>query len=625
MNSNNKSLINIFSLAIVGLVFFTLMLISFPVANNIKIAESGESIKELPFKRPQGSSTTQTYNFDLNSNPYLPSFLNQTRLNLIADDCVESITVNGNLVDLSNIKRLDLCNSFNGIGVNLGGYLLQGKNETSVRVSNLGGEMGLNIRSSLLDPMFLVYLIAINICLYYIFKDLFDRLDLNPQLLLIFMGGVIIREFYMLYTGHTSREHDSMTSTGHVDYIKYVMTNWKLPSPESGWEYFQSGGYYIISAVLATIFSFIGLTSYYPLWQSLSLLSYFGVMIFGLLTFKETIKNNWVNLLCSALFIFWGGTIIHSTRITNDVLYYFFYSGSIYFLLKWYLSDIIKYLYYCGLFVAFSFAIKSNALLLLPIIFCTLIAKFSYTYIDRKKFFGTVNLPSFLNIIFKKYFGAIVCCIVFVAIGAGFGMSARIKLHLEQPEKYSWLIPNLAPDWGGLTIDNSAKSLTFFDMKAFLIEPFANPHDKNTSRDYFWNYFQKSSLFGEFGFRVLDDKNKIHTNLASIQALLYLVILLVFLVGIFSLRAKDLRFYFVILLDMIVSIAGLITYRTSSPCGCNQDFRFVLPVIISFIVIYSIGLRKFFSWNNMILKVIALLSALFFILISIIFFMIPSF
>src|SRR5262249_53021449 len=51
-----------------------------------------------------------------------------------------------------------------------------------------------------------------------------------------------------------------------------------------------------------------------------------------------------------------------------------------------------------------------------------------------------------------------------------------------------------------LVVTNAARNFLTFNPFAMIRIPFNNPFDDATRRQYFWEYFFRSSLFGEFGF-----------------------------------------------------------------------------------------------------------------------------
>jgi hypothetical protein len=127
-----------------------------------------------------------------------------------------------------------------------------------------------------------------------------------------------------------------------------------------------------------------------------------------------------------------------------------------------------------------------------------------------------------------------------------------------------------------LEVKTNADSFLIFDPFSILKIPYNNPWDDASRRQYFFEYFFKSAFFGEFSF------SPPLTSLTGTILLLGLIALPLSLLGLLL----DLRKRFFLLLPLTVTtvllLAASIAYRLKFPYAANQDFRFVVLLIIPF-------------------------------------------
>src|SRR4051794_35382636 len=156
--------------------------------------------------------------------------------------------------------------------------------------------------------------------------------QLPRGIVLIILLGLLLHILYLSYTPYNVREHDV---PAHLDYIKYVATNWRLPDrhPADGEEYFQAPLYYIIAAVVYKISGNASL-DYHRVLQGLSLVFFTVCLIFGVLLFQRVCKTKWLFFTSTALLVFWPSGIIDSVRVSNDPMYDMVSVIAMYFLMR---------------------------------------------------------------------------------------------------------------------------------------------------------------------------------------------------------------------------------------------------------------------------------------------------
>jgi hypothetical protein len=406
-----------------------------------------------------------------------------------------------------------------------------------------------------------------------------------------------IRLFYLSYTSYDTRAHDVL---GHIQYFEYIAANLALPSVNFSDQTYHPPVYYIISAIFYDFFSFFHLShdAIYKNIQFLSLCYFMGFLIAGTLIIVRYIRNNSILLLCLSLFYFWPSTIIHSVRIGNDVLFYFFFCLSLYFLFKWYDENNKKDVSFFTLFALLSIFTKANGIILFGIFAILALIQFIHSR-EKAKLILSI-LPSMM-----------ILCI---------GILATVSIPFLEALKANASIPFFKRGEGlpsQLFVGNEVKNYVYFDIKTFINEPFTSPWDDQMGRQYFWNYLLKSGLFGEFSF-----DQPFLRNIAMIISFLFLIIIGFSLFGIASLKKHELTKYAPFALVSLIMCVFAILFRIYAPASCSNDFRYILPVII----VVPIFIDKAFTYLKekklVLINFAGYLSILGFVVCSIVFFLV---
>jgi hypothetical protein len=144
-----------------------------------------------------------------------------------------------------------------------------------------------------------------------------------------------------------------------------------------------------------------------------------------------------------------------------------------------------------------------------------------------------------------------------------------------------WFVANVGTLDDALRVPNRVRDYIPLDVPVFLASPWVDSRDDSTGRANFWNYLLRSSLTGEFGF-----DGALHRAIAIAWgvALLWLLVLL-------ALRLHEERWSVPLLWReapwLALSLAwvgSILCARIANPYACGGDFRYVLPVLVPFIV-----------------------------------------
>lgn len=521
----------------------------------------------------------------------------QNKVTIIPDDCLNSVEVNNILIDLTYIPESSRCNIENGFILNLGSYLTNGKNQIKFKLLDYGGAYKIFVRPTIADPIYLFLFILLVNCIIILFLQVLKYFQVTGIIAFILVGGLLIRIIYLSYTDYFIRSHDI---GGHLDYIQYLTNNYSLPHPDQCWECHNQPLYYILAALISKICQFLSINnddSIYQILQWISLFIFMGFLVTIVRLYQKIFTQHYLFLIASILLVYSPSVIVHSVRISNDILFYFFYALSFYFVCLWWRYEDNFHYFSASLFALLCIFTKTNGIIIVVLIFSCLFIK---SIIQKKK-------PNLKLIIASILTFFIICFITFYQ-------------PIYYPSDGSWVVRTSVGLNNALIIENKAYKLIYFDLQSFLMYPNINPWIDEGGRQYFLNYLLKTSLFGEFSI-----KNKVNINLAFYLSLSLLVILIYSVYGALKTNKKETIKLIPFWLNFWLSLFALIYFRHSfhQVFACNQDFRLILPISISPIVFYVIALK-----NNSKFPVIMFIGyfvPIIFSLLSITFFLVPLF
>lgn len=186
--------------------------------------------KEWPFYTPDSET-----NFVLWEIPLELSLIHPRNLIVVGTGLVHSVVVNGRQIPMEHPQALDGQNPWR---MKLGEYLKEGENLLTFQIEKGKGASVLRIFLDPADPINLLLVVTV---LSAIGLALWGFHLKNPNLVpleiaAILLLGIAIRVVYVSGTPYSVRAHDT---GGHVEYIKYVANEGRLPAPMLGWETHQ--------------------------------------------------------------------------------------------------------------------------------------------------------------------------------------------------------------------------------------------------------------------------------------------------------------------------------------------------------------------------------------------------
>lgn len=618
---------------------------------------AGQAV-ETPVSLPYSEASTAVREYVF-SGKIIHHFYNNTRVVIIPDDRIAFLTINGISVNLDQIDPAKLGDWNNGFEIDLANYLQDGENNFELKITDTFGRYGLRILDNptfILNYTILPFIFLLGVMLVLLLYFMLKAVGMRMQFIMIFLAGLATHLVVLSYVGYDRLTYDILEgNTGHINYVEYIAKNFSLPSP-NGWSFYHPPLYYISGAIIYKAAEISGMHYKYKLLQGLSLLYYVGFWFFGFLILKRFIKKPFALGLALAVLVFWPSGYIHALRIGNDVAFYFFYTVALYFINEWFLDKLDKDLYLGALFTALTVLVKTNGIILAGILGILLLLRL-------------LRETGKLAVVRK---GVLVILIIFS--GYMLGSIDNYKVAIEEHQK-DWALAGLihiSSADPALYCVNQPVNYVYFDVFSFLGQPYISTRLDSTGRQYFWNFLSKTSLFGEFTFPLL--YNKI---LAIVISLLFLILTLYFLFGLLTwsyerlsagktvrchlpsigrgdsrnseatlkpsqrlfniapgvklamlansferlkIARESLSSYGVLLLNLALLLLGLLLLRLKTSMPCLGDFRYVLPIVITFILFFHYAIEKTRQRGWKVLTTAGIVSGILFVISSALFY-----
>lgn len=531
--------------------------------------------------------------------------LSQKHLKIAVTGCLEFLEINNKEYPTDNLtgkivktkvdefrEKID-CDNDKFMVFDLTRYAKAGESiKFQMLMQNEAGDVGFVWHGYEYDLIFVIILGIVNLGFLLLLIFVCSKLGLSRLLASIIFGGVLIREYYLSKTEFWFRSYDlkDFFGTGHLGFIEYVANNLKLPNSDVGWQFHQAPLYYVINGLMMRVSSVWNLHFDYTLLQFFNLIVFVGFVIISCKILKEVFlskshidaqEESWINnffsrsqneffVIVGALVInFLPSMVIHSVRISNDVLFYFFSSLVIYYLLKFSKSKsfIDKNIFWATVFTSFGIATKVNSLILLVLIIAVFIIKFII-----------LSKNTHTNLFTHKILSSIVIFVLIIGLGVGAGFYKKIEAKIKDPSK-DWLVTSESILNKKLFVDNNLGNFVFFDAKSFLTVTSAQGFSDIGGRQSYFVYLFKTAIGAEF----------FYNNMASNYLIaLYCLVFLILLFFAYLMVTCKKHFFadnWFMLTTLSIFVLASVYYRTKTPCACNQDFRFILPSIVPFVII----------------------------------------
>jgi hypothetical protein len=483
------------------------------------------------------------------------------RWNIIPDDRLTALKVNGQPVPLDGVRPGGLTDWRRGFDIDLSPWLHSGDNQLEFTVDNWFADGGILLRPL---PGWLTPLLAASLLPWLLALARLFRLRRSQTWIL--GAALLVLACYWGETSWMTRNYDVLRydSTGHLGYVGYVAHHLKLPPLSDGWEYFQPPLYYVIGAALWRWVEWLGLPPAEAL-QGLALAFWLVFLAASAATLRIGLRRSPAALgLATAALALWPSGVIHGLRLGNDPPFYAAAAVATWFMLRWWRGGRPRHLYGMALAIAAALLCKTSA--------GALIAAAAVLIGLRLLRHHRWRL--------RRAWGESLAAAAIMLAGIGLSL-ARSLWYWWHGQIASWLIGNIGTLDANLRVPQGFRYFIPLDVPVFLTSPWLETRDDATGRANFWNFLLRSSLSGEFQF-----DGHLQRLIAWGWGGLLLGLLFLLLARLRSLRWAPAPLWretpwIALSLLWLASVLGL---RIKYPFSCEADFRFVLPVLVPFLI-----------------------------------------
>ena len=489
-------------------------------------------------------------------------------------------------------------------------------------------------------PRVFIYVCLAIVIFTGVFLKLKNKLSIETLLFLIFLVGMLMELNYMLITPYNYRQHDvfSYNLAGHEGYALTIFKTGQMPTQIDKNGYLDYQFYHPpfnafmqsmmmhISMPFMKLYNLITGSNYYDIEQMKS---------FTMEGFEKACQyldnsNNNPNINSSANVELWNEAYnyahpVHLLYQTSEILATFYINVALYFAIKVVYKLKVKDIYkvFAALFVAlfpalFILAGQENNDPLC-IMNCFIVIYFTVCWWENHSYFNAAMIGLFGGLaMFAKLSGALIVLPAIVAfmivliqsiikkekfayiliqgamiglliapLGLWFHIYAKVKFN--QP--FGFVFSNLNTNLYVGNYSFFARFINIFDFNDMCVALWGN-----TFVNYnLPNFLIKSALFGEYSFMNAD-------AIAGISLVLNYVFVytsLVLMVFYFIYSGKEHLEIKIIGGVLIVSqLLAQLYFNIKMPYGCTMDFRYIVPIILGFMILNTLAFDKFQKENS---------------------------
>ncbi|MCQ2104236.1 MAG: hypothetical protein MJZ26_00450 [Fibrobacter sp.] len=238
-------------------------------------------------------------------------------LNIIPDDCAESLTVNGADIPLSNYSgRCNYSKGFVLADSVTAPHRLGPRTTYELSLKNGGGSGGINI-----FPRGIGFTNALEIVIAILvgltFASLCKRRKWHSFLQFCIVFGVFLRFAMFSALPYTQFANDV---EGHLAYIQYIADNLAIPAADECWTCYHPPIYYTVAVPSLVASNLLGFASSAGV-QLFSLALSILVLICGLALLKNLVDGKCLTV-AATLWTVWPTLLLVAPRIGNDQMFY---------------------------------------------------------------------------------------------------------------------------------------------------------------------------------------------------------------------------------------------------------------------------------------------------------------
>jgi hypothetical protein len=390
---------------------------------------------------------------------------------------------------------------------------------------------------------------------------LLRRLGFDKFVVAIVLAGTLV---YVNYLGATSISERNVDGPSHAEYVRMMAERFRLPDVVACGACAHPPLYYALAAAWSSFVLTGGWIPFELALQWLSLLLFFGFLVFALLIFRSCFATPAPLWLATALVVFWPSSIINSVRVHNDALASPLMLAAIYYIAQWDRHGRAR---------DFGAALTTAALALLT-------KSTGYAPAALLVLFTLLRLRS--SGWHRSDLGRGIGAIFVLAVAGTLAVGVR-----ESPEPRTLCQTVLGHACRGRyapPVPDVPSRFVFFDVPGFVRGSDALADEPE--RDYFLNRLAGSSLFGVTPLEK-EFASKRHETLAvAIRALLVLMLALCAFAFPFLRRVpwRNLRVYVAAAVTLLLFV---LAFRIRLPNPFHEDFRHIFPALVLFCLSYA--------------------------------------
>lgn len=416
------------------------------------------------------------------------------------------------------------------------------------------------------SPSITMNLLVVFVCSVTFEVFVLRRLRFDWHIVAIVLAGLVAHVDYLAYTSVGERNYDG---SSHLEYIESIAQHGRLPDVFACGPCGHPPLYYALAALWSKVVRVGGWMPLELALQWLSLLLFFGFIVFSLLIVRSCTERAATQRLAVALIVFWPSSIINSIRVHNDALASLLMLAAMYYVAQWDTK---------GRTCDFFAALTASALALFT-------KSSGYAVATTLVLFAGLRLCSMKlqreNI--RLFVGAVLVLASVALLAVGVRESREPTTLCQKVLGHACdgrYVPQI--------VDRPSRYV-YFDVPDFVRRIDTLPDDPQ--HDYFLNRLAKSSLFGviPLGDEFARGRDK---ALAAVMSSLLLTMLTLCVAALPFMRNVDLRKYRAYVGAGAIMLAFLVAFRIRAPNEFHEDFRHIFPALVPFCLGYALIVER---------------------------------
>jgi hypothetical protein len=502
--------------------------------------------------------------------------LSQNRIHIRTLDCVEYARLNGQDL-LSKKISGDPCDDYNGAYFDISDLAVPGTNTLELKTRHNRSKhilfFGFDVSSAnLKSPLYLAVVCLLVVMAFYLVVFRWIKSSLPVYALAMLLVAILLRVYVVSNTHALERSHDVY---GHIEYMDILIATEALPAKDKCWSCYHPPYYFATMAAAKAFLVKAGLTDF-NVYQALMLGSvavYSIGLYFAFLTIRRFFLRPELQLFAMGLFAFLPVGVIHSVAINNDLWMATLATIGFYHFVVWWQTKSLRSFYLGVGFACLAVLIKANGILFLALMG---FSAAGYALARLHEFWASVRrfLPAALMMLAALLANPLIDSTLRPVSDNGGG----------------GIITNVSGLSAALRLQNEPKNYLQFDPVAFINQPFVDPLDDTTGRQFFWEALLKTAIYGEFrDSHAFNSGSLLRNSLAPLMNLTFLVLMLYMIAHAFLMGRETMKRIGSLYGLIGLSIGALLVIRFLLPSFPFNDFRYIWIMLIAPVILVPLA------------------------------------